>query len=595
LFAASRDEHGMTRGESGHCADGARDVEVDVRDVGEAIVAALTHGGIDHLFFSSGTELAFYQEAIAKARALGRPAPRLITMTHEYVGLNAALGYAAVSGKPAVTSAHVDVGTQHHGAALHTAWRSGLPVLMTAGAPATSAPGTMRGSRDSPHFWVQQTFDQNGIVRQFTKWDHRLEAQDNPGLIVSRALQVAQTEPCGPVYLSLPREIVYAPLGRTRFSTTAQLGIPRPPAPDAGAIEEIAERLMRAREPVIVAGCGRNPAEVPALVELCELMGMPVVQCAWHAYQSFPMNHPLFAGKRSVADADVVLAIEADVPWLPGPNAPSPQAFVAVIGVDPVKHRIPTYEFTADLRVTSDALAAIGALTAALRRRGSPSDTGIAARARRWGEAAAARIARIDQEARALGDTPMIDPRFVSYQIAQLLDDNSLVIDDTTQDRLFPYLRVARPGSYFHNPGSAGGWAPGAALGAKLAAPERDVIAVTGDGFYLYGTPTAALWAAVRHGAPFLTVVYQNRSYTTGTVAVANAYPDGYAAKMDFDGGYLEPAMDFAKEAESVGAHGETIRDPREVGPALRRGLAHTRTGRPAVIAVWLPRLLRQD
>ena len=573
----------------------AHEIDIEVRDVGEAIVAALAYGGVDHLFFSSGTELAFYQEAIAKARALGRPAPRLITMTHEFVGLNAALGYAAVAGKPAATSAHVDVGTQHQGGALHTAWRSGLPVVMTAGAPATSAPGTP-GARDSAHFWTQQTFDQNGIVRQFTKWDHRLEAQDNPGLIVSRALQVAQTEPCGPVYLSLPREIVYAPLGKTRFPTAAHLGIARPAAPDASAIEEIAERLVRAREPVIVAGCGRNPAEVPALVELCELMGLPVVQCAWHAYQSFPMNHPLFAGKRTLADADVVVTIEAEVPWVPaGPNAPSPDAFVAAIGIDPVRQRIPTYEFTADLRVASDPLAAIRALTATLQRRVQAGDAAIAARARRWREAAAARIAKIDGEARGLDETPMIDPRFVSYQLAQMLDDNSLVIDDTTRDQLFPYLRVARPGSYFHNPGSAGGWAPGAALGAKLAAPERDVIAVSGDGFYLYSTPTAALWAALRHDAPFLTVVYQNRSYTTGTVAVANAYPNGYAAKVDFDGGYLEPAMDFAKEAESVGAYGETVRDPREVGPALRRGLAQTRAGRPAVVAMWLPRLLRDD
>ena len=90
-------------------------------------------------------------------------------------------------------------------------------------------------------------------------------------------------------------------------------------------------------------------------------------------------------------------------------------------------------------------------------------------------------------------------------------------------------------------------------------------------------------------------VAGQYRSYTTGTVAVANAYPDGYAAKVDFDGGYLEPAMDFAKEAESVGAYGETVRDPREVGPALRRALAHTRAGRPAVVAVSLPRLLHEN
>jgi acetolactate synthase I/II/III large subunit len=573
----------------------SREIEVEVRDVGEAIVAALGHGGIDHLFFCSGTELGFYQEAIAKAQALGRPAPRLIAMTHEYACLNAALGYAAVSGKPAVTSVHVDVGTQHQGGALHTAWRSGLPVLMTAGAPATSGPGE-RGARDAAHFWTQQVFDQNGIVRQFTKWEHRLEHQDNPGLMVSRALQVAQTEPCGPTYLSLPREIVYRALGWTRFPTASQLGIPRPSAPAPEVAAEIAARLLRARNPVIVAGGGRNPQTVPALVALSELAGLPIVQCAWHAYHSFPMNHPLYQGKRSLAEFDAVLALECDVPWVPGPRAPTPDAWIGVIDVDPIKHRIPTYEFTADLRLAADPLTAIRAITQVLTVVMSADDRARAAgRTRRWTAAAAERIAAAEREARAVAAADPIDPRWLSYRIAQMLDDNSLVIDDTTQDRVYPYLRLARPGSYFHNPGSAGGWAPGAALGAKLADPARDVIAVTGDGFYMYGAATAAIWAAVRHRAPFVTVIYQNRSYTTGTVAVANAYPDGYAQRAGFDGGYLEPAMDFAKEAEAAGGWGENVRDPAQVGPALERALEHARAGRPAVVAVWLARLLQHD
>jgi acetolactate synthase-1/2/3 large subunit len=443
---------------------------------------------------------------------------------------------------------------------------------------------------------VQQTFDQNGIVRQFTKWDHRLEHQDNAGLIVSRALQVAQTEPCGPVYLSLPREVVYRPLEKARFPTAARLGIPRPAAPAADAVQEIAERLLRARNPAIVAGGGRRPQTVPALVALAELIGAPVVQCAWHSYHSFPMSHSLYQGKRSLADFDVVLVLECDVPWMPGPSAPSPQAWVAVVDVDPVKHRIPTYEFTADMRLAADPALTIGALTRALADMIGENDRrDFAERALRWGDAAATRVAAVEAEARAAAARSPVDPRWLSLQIAQLLDDRSLVIDDTTHDRLFPYLRLSRPGSYFHNPGSAGGWGPGAALGAKLAAPERDVIAVTGDGFYMYGSPTAAIWAAVRHAAPFLTVVYQNRSYTTGTVAVANSYPDGYAARSGFDGGYLEPALDFAKEAEAAGGWGENVRDPAEVGPALRRGLAQTRSGRPAVVAVWLPRLLHED
>ena len=140
-----------------------------------------------------------------KANALGRLAPKLIMMTHEFPALTAALGYAAASGRMAATSAHVDVGTQHYGCAIHSAKHSGLPVLITAGAPPVSYPGSMRGARDGSHFWVQQTPDQAGIVRQYMKWDHRLEYQDNAGLVVSRAIQIARSEPRGPVYLTFPR------------------------------------------------------------------------------------------------------------------------------------------------------------------------------------------------------------------------------------------------------------------------------------------------------------------------------------------------------------------------------------------------------
>jgi len=140
---------------------------------------------------------------------------------------------------------------------------------------------------------------------------------------------VAQTEPCGPVYLSLPREIVYRSLDAISFPTAAELGIPRPAAPDPQGLRELVERLIRARNPMVVAGGGRDPRTVPALVELCELLGLPVVQCAWQSYQSFPFDHPLYQGKRSVAEADVVLVLACDVPWMPGPNAPSADAWCA--------------------------------------------------------------------------------------------------------------------------------------------------------------------------------------------------------------------------------------------------------------------------
>src|SRR5690554_181561 len=122
--------------------------EAPGEEYADAMVASMAAGGVDHLFFVSGSEIAFYQESIAKARTRGHKTLRLITVPHEQVALNAALGFAAVTGRPAATAVHVDVGTQHYGGAIHSAWRANQPVLITAGAPPTALTGSLRGARD---------------------------------------------------------------------------------------------------------------------------------------------------------------------------------------------------------------------------------------------------------------------------------------------------------------------------------------------------------------------------------------------------------------------------------------------------------------
>ena len=554
----------------------------------------MSAGGIEVLFFTSGSELAFYQEAIARARAEGRKAPRLILMTHEVPALNAALGYAAATGRPAATAAHVDVGTQHYGSAVHSAMRSGLPVLITAGAPPVGLPGTRRGARDAGHFWVQDMYDQNGIVRQYMKWDHRLEMQDNPGLITSRAIQVARTAPQGPVYLSLPREAALVPLGETEFPTADELGIARPAAPDPSAIEDLARRLAAASNPaIVVSGSGRDPASVPLLVELAELLGMPVVDSASRSYHCFPMDHPLYQATIALNDMDVVVALDAEVPWMPGPKAPSARCHVAVIDEDPAKLKIPTYEFQASIRITANASSALRALLGELK----PIAKKNPERAQRWAAASSARKDKARSDAQALAKKTPIDPVHLAHCIGELLDENCVLVDDTlAHNPIYGYLhRLGGAARYFRNPGSAGGWGPGVALGVKLGMPQRDVVMVTGDGFWMYGSPTAALWSARQYGAPFLSVIFQNRSYSTGTRATASLYPDGHAVKGGLEGGYFDPPMDFALEAQAAGAYGENVREASDIEPALRRGLEKTRTGIPAVIAVWLPRILQKD
>ena len=575
-------------------------VDVPADDNGDAMIAAMAEAGVDYVFFTSGSEIGFYQEAIAKAHARGRKAPKLITVTHEHASLNAALGYAAVSGKPAVTAAHVDCGTQHYGGAVHTAFHSGLPVVITGGGSPTSYPGSFHGARDGGgHIWLQQSFDQNSIVRQYTKWDHRMQLQDNAGLMISRALQVSRTEPCGPVYLTLPREVSLAKINGAKFPTMQQLGVAKPAAPDAEGIREIAARLVKANNPfVLTARSGRNPATVPALVKLCELLGLPVAQSGLRAYQCFPLNHPLYMSSASITDADVLLCLDVDIPWMADTNPPPDSAWVAITDVEPSKRRVPTMEFTADLRLTADALSVIEALDAEVRKLITPDDMRrFTARAAKCAEASAKRRKNLADEAKAGASKKPIDPRWLSHCIGQALGDNCIVFDETiAQNQIHDYLDLSQPGAYFHNPASSGGWTPGAAFGAKLAAPAKDVVAISGDGFYMFGTPIHALWAAKHYNAPYMSIVYQNRSYSTGTLRVDRVYgKDSFAAKAGYDGGYFDPPIDFAKEAEAAGCYGENVTDPSQIEAAIQRGLQKTREGTPAVISVWLARLLQKD
>jgi len=566
--------------------------EIPAGDVGDAVIAAMALGGVDHLFFTSGAEIVWYQEAIAKAQAHGLPAPRLITMTHEHASLNAAIGYAAVSGKPVATAAHVDAGTYNYGGAIHTALQAGLPVMITAGTPPVAYPGSMRGARDrGGHLWLQQGFDQNGIVRNYVKFDHRLDYQDNPGLMASRALQVAQTEPRGPVYFSVPRELSLMPARETSFPTAPQLGIPRAAAPDPDGVREIVRRLLAAERPyVVVSTSGKDPQTVPALVELCELLGLPVALSAFPSYQCFPFDHPLWLGQTRLSDADVVLLIDANIPWVPGPAAPPADAYVAAIDPDPIRGRTPTFEFTADLRLNAGSLGAIRALTAAAREALAPGDTArIAARSARYAEIKRMRDAEREADARTRAAKTPIDKLWLSHEIGAFAGHDTIVFDETLpHNQVDRYITASVPGAYFANPGSSGGYTPGAAFGAKLAAPGKHVIAVTGDGFYMFGTANAALWAGKHYGAPFTIVVYQNRAYSTGTLQVSSMYPDSYAAKAGYEGGTFDPPMDFAKEAEACGAYGENVRDPAEIMPALHRARAANERGIPAVISVWV-------
>ena len=568
--------------------------EYGAEEWSDALMASMKLGGVDNLFFVSGSEIAFFQESVAKAREHEWPSPRLVTMTHEGAALHAAIGNAMVTGQPAATAVHVDVGTLNYGAAIHTAWRGGYPILMTAGTGPRAYPGTMRGGRDTGIQWVQEPRDQGEIVRQYTKHDHRLEHLGNPGLMVSRLLQVAMSEPHGPVYLTVPREVAMQPIaGTTRFPTRDQLGIARPAWPDPKDAKTAAEWLIKADNPCIcVAKSGRNPESVASLIQLAELLALPVMESGTDK-MNFPTTHPLYGTGPIARDADALLVIESPVAFTPGRSAPRAQAKIIWIDVDPVQARYKTMEHRADMWLPVSANGAIQAIYEAATRLLTKNDMGrIEDRRARLNQRKLEIIKQNEDLAAVASKRKPLHPRWVAYQLGQILDPSAILLDDALSNTPFvqAYHNREQPSTYFKSGGSTGGWGSAAAFGAKLAKPNSDVVLTSGDGYFMFGTPLAGLWAAGHHGAPYLALVFVNGSYSTGTRGLKGTYPEGAAMRAEnYEGGLFDPPPDFAKLAEAANGYGETVSEAEEVGPALRRGLDQVRNGTPAIIAAKIP------
>jgi acetolactate synthase-1/2/3 large subunit len=206
-------------------------------------------------------------------------------------------------------------------------------------------------------------------------------------------------------------------------------------------------------------------------------------------------------------------------------------------------------------------------------------------------------VASEEEAALKAGKRSRLHPRWVAYQLGKIMTPQTILLDDSLSNSPFvnAYHRREQPGTYFESGGSSGGWGSGAALGAKFGKPDREVILATGDGYFMFGTPLPALWCASHYKAPFLTLVFVNRSYSTGTRGLRRTYPEGVAVEMgNYEGGVFDPPPDFAKLAEAANCYGETVREAEEVRPALQRGIEQVRKGSPALIAAYLPTLVEE-
>src|SRR5499433_3401810 len=241
----------------------------------EAYLTRLGERGIDYVFANAGTDFAPVVEALSRKSGNAKY-PRFLTVPHENVAMAMAHGYYRTCGKPAAVMVHVTVGTANAICGLMNAARDNIPLLLSAGGTPTTETGHVASRNRSIH-WGQEAFDQGGMVREFVKWDYELRAGQPVDSVVDRALDIAMSEPRGPVYLTLPREVLSAPAAKSRRDTVRPFGATAP-EPARAAIEEAASLIAKAEFPLIVtSSVGRMPAAVGALAALAEEFALPVV------------------------------------------------------------------------------------------------------------------------------------------------------------------------------------------------------------------------------------------------------------------------------------------------------------------------------
>ncbi len=568
-------------------------------EAAETYVRALLDQGVDCLFLNPGTDTFPVQEALSKLEQQGERVPRTVLCLFEVVALAAAHGYYAATGRPQAVLVHVDVGTQNLGGMVHNAQRGRAAVLISAGRTPYTSDAGQRGTRDTYIHWLQEQFDQHGIVRNYVKWDYELRRPDQMREVVARAFQIAASDPPGPVYLTLPRENLMA--SGADGQAPARAGSAPPSllgTGDPDALGDVAERLVRAERPLVLTSTtGRTRQGFEGLVRLAELLALPVVE--WRTRANFPATNPLHQGFRPqglIESADLLLILDQDVPYILTQTGPPADATVVHIDLDPVKERIPLWSFPLTLPVRADTARALpfladrveALLTDDVRRRVEARRTALtarhqerdAARARRAEQASRQRPIAVEWLGACVGALQREAPECVFANEAL-----------TSEVVLWEHLDLDRPETLFGSGGSGLGWGLGGALGVKLAMPDRPVVAVVGDGSFVFGEPLAALWAAKVCNAPILVVIFNNGTYNATKGPLSRAYPDGHSVRGNhFVGVHLLPAPRYDLLAQVVDCEGERIEDPAEVLPALRRGLAHVRAGRSAIVDVILAR-----
>ena len=493
--------------------------------------------GIEYLFCNFGTDHAPLIEEMARWRKTGLAFPKTVLCPHENVAMHMAGGYAIMTGRGQGVIVHVDVGTANATMAAHNLFRARAPVLLMAGKSPHTIHGELPGSRDAYVHFVQEPYDQASVVRPYVKWEYMLHTGVTTKETLRRAHTLMQSDPKGPVYLMLPRETLAASWDAkaVRSYPEERYGPVAAGGTDPETVRALADRLLAAKSPLLMtAYAGRNAATVGLIDELARFAGIRVIEFN-PIYLNIPRDSPCFSGHvpgKHVAEADVGLLVDVDVPWIPIDTPENPATFWAHIDVDVVKHAIPMWGFPNNLRIEGDSCRILAQLLQELKTRATPGFR--AAAAKRVAALAKEHEARREGAARLAaecGAPGRINPQYFCAELGRAIGSEDILVNEGVRSTPAVSNQVPRtkPGTLIGLGGGGLGFSGGMALGVKLARPERTVVQIVGDGGFYFGNPTAVYAVSKQYGLPIFTVLLDNSGWAAVKEATLRMYPEGEA------------------------------------------------------------------
>ncbi|MEX2643178.1 MAG: thiamine pyrophosphate-requiring protein, partial [Acetobacterales bacterium] len=544
--------------------------------VADAYLQILADRGIDYLFGNAGTDFAPLIESYSKLRASGAKIPEPITCPHENIAMGMAQGYYAATGRPQAVMVHVNVGTANAMCMLINAYRGNVPILFSAGRTPFSETATLTGSRTGEIHWPQEMFDQRAMVREVVKWDYELPNAEVTEVAVDRALNEAMGYPRGPVYLTLPREVLAGSAENLTYDSPTRRQPASPPYPDPDAVQRAADMIAKAENPLIItSSAGFDHEDVQALGQLAERFAIPVTQRK-PRYMCLASDHAMNAGYNPdpmLKDADVIIVADCDVPWIPSKKAPGDDCKVIHLGADPLFQNYPIRGFPCDVAITGVLKSSLLALDKALAAEEKGAASRIEARRKRVADLRAEQAERQKAALEKARSATPIHPAWVSHCINEVKGDDDIVIKES---QILPgQMRFTNPGTFYSlGYGGGLGWSLGTSLGMKLANKDRNIFCTVGDGAYMFGNPVSAHYIASAEKLPVLFMVFNNAMWNAVRRNTREVYPDGFAAKSNWEPlTYFQPGTAYEKVVEVADGYGERVEDPEKLPGALDRAL----------------------